>query len=52
MAKIAILNLNGDFENGFHATLQVGEPGKSPSVGHQGKLPQNPKLFSQSVALG
>ena len=44
MAKIAILNLNGDFENGFHATLQVGEPGKSPSVGHQGKLPQNPKL--------
>lgn len=46
MVRVAVISLNGDFENGFVAMLQIGEAGKASSVGCIGKLPPNQELIN------
>ncbi|RDH49453.1 CHASE2 domain-containing protein [Fischerella thermalis] len=39
MKKLVVLKLDGDFEQGFRVSLEVGEEGKQPSTDINGKLP-------------
>ncbi|MDY6805036.1 MAG: pentapeptide repeat-containing protein [Cyanobacteriota bacterium] len=44
--KLAILKIgNGDFENGFNVTLQIGAEGALPSTEIQSNLPPNPEVY-------
>ncbi|NEP42245.1 MAG: CHAT domain-containing protein, partial [Okeania sp. SIO2H7] len=44
--KLAILKIgNGDFENGFNVTLQIGAEGALPSTEVQGYLPPNSEVY-------
>jgi hypothetical protein len=59
MVRVAVLNLSGDFEKGFTATLQIGQAGKASSSGWTGKLPgdrdleiQYKKWRSRYICLG
>ncbi|BAZ14018.1 hypothetical protein NIES4071_58580 [Calothrix sp. NIES-4071] len=45
MVRVAVINLNGNFENGFVAMLQIGEAGKASSVGCIGRLPPNQEIL-------
>lgn len=46
MAKLVILKLagNGNLEQGFSVTLQIGEDGRSPSLEITGRLPSAPEI--------
>jgi uncharacterized protein YjbI with pentapeptide repeats len=44
--KLVILKIgNGDFENGFNVTLQIGAEGALPSTEIQSNLPPNPEVY-------
>lgn len=46
MGKVVVFELgDGDFEQGFSVTMQIGEEGKSPSVELRGKLPPNQDIL-------
>ncbi|GAB4189528.1 MAG: hypothetical protein Fur006_30860 [Coleofasciculaceae cyanobacterium] len=45
MAKLVVLKLgNGDFQQGFPVTLQIGDEGKRPSTEIAGRLPPAPDI--------
>jgi CHASE2 domain-containing sensor protein len=45
VGKLVVLKLgDGNFEQGFPATLQIGEDGKNPSVEVTGRLPSSPEI--------
>jgi len=44
MGKVVVLKLDGDFEQGFRVTLEIGEDGKLRSVPATGKLPPIPEI--------
>ena len=41
---MGILNLTGNFQEGFNATMQIGTEGEIYQVGATGSLPQNPAI--------
>lgn len=44
--KLVILKIgNGDFDNGFNVTLQIGAEGALPSTEIQSNLPPNPEVY-------
>ncbi len=44
--KLVILKIgNGDFDNGFNVTLQIGAEGALPSTEIQSHLPPNPEIY-------
>ena len=45
MNQLFVLELNGDLEQGFEATLKIGEEGKSPDSETVAKLPPYPELL-------
>ncbi|NER33788.1 MAG: CHASE2 domain-containing protein [Oscillatoria sp. SIO1A7] len=45
MNQLFVLELNGDLEQGFEATLKIGEEGKSPDSETVAKLPPHPELL-------
>jgi len=44
MSKRVVLRLEGDIQNGFRVSLQLGEQGEQPEVEMQGRLPSLPNL--------
>jgi CHASE2 domain-containing sensor protein len=42
--KLVVLKLDGDFQQGYQATLEISEDGKRPSIDLKGYLPANPEL--------
>lgn len=46
MAKLVTLKLDGDFEEGFRVTLQIGSEGERPETELTGRLPAAPNLVS------
>ncbi|NEO72841.1 MAG: transmembrane sensor domain-containing protein, partial [Moorea sp. SIO3H5] len=46
MAKLVTLKLDGDFEEGFRVTLQIGSEGEGPETELTGRLPAAPNLVN------
>jgi hypothetical protein len=52
VGKLVVFKLgDGNFEQGFSVTLQIGEDGDRPSTEITGKLPPAPK-FPNIIAVG
>ncbi|NEQ08140.1 MULTISPECIES: CHASE2 domain-containing protein [unclassified Moorena] len=46
MAKLVTLKLDGDFEEGFRVTLEIGSEGEGPETELTGRLPPAPNLVN------
>lgn len=47
MAKLVVLKLDGDFQQGFRVTLEIGTEGERPETEIMGKLPPTTELTQQ-----
>ncbi|NMF63039.1 transmembrane sensor domain-containing protein [Brasilonema octagenarum UFV-E1] len=47
MTKLIVLKLDGDFQQGFRVTLEIGAEGERPETEITGKLPSAPELVKQ-----